>query len=83
MTSDELCSGEDCEAKSELRTGAEGSLAELDTQVIIARELAYCDEQAVLEANDLIHQLRKMLNALRRRLVGVSDKGRGTSCAEQ
>jgi four helix bundle protein len=47
---------------------AEGSLAELDTQLIIAVELDYCSAESVAELNDLISELRKMLNALRRRL---------------
>ena len=47
---------------------AEGSLAELDTQVI-ATELRYYGLREVQCAMDLILELRKMLNALRRRLA--------------
>ncbi len=52
---------------------AEGSLAELDTQLVIATELAYCNGTNISEITTLIVELRKMLNALRRRLV-ASDK---------
>jgi four helix bundle protein len=48
---------------------AEGSVAELDTQLIIAVELGYCTPTQVQEAFELISELRKMLNALRRKLL--------------
>ena len=48
---------------------AEGSVAELDTQLIIAVELGYCAKSEVGDASQLILELRKMLNALRRALV--------------
>lgn len=48
---------------------AEGSLAELETQLIIAIELGYCIQSKATSAFDLIEELHKMLNALRRRLV--------------
>ena len=48
---------------------AEGSLAELDTQLIIAVELGYRTDSEVHDALELISELRKMLNALRRKLV--------------
>lgn len=47
---------------------AEGSLAELDTQLTIAVELGYCAAPDVHDAFDRILELRKMLNALRRKL---------------
>src|SRR5262249_16555781 len=47
---------------------AEGSVAELDTQLIIAIELGYCPEPKTQVAFALILELRKMLNALRRKL---------------
>ena len=47
---------------------AEGSLAELDTQMIIATELGYCRTSDTQEVVELISELRKMLNGLRRRL---------------
>jgi four helix bundle protein len=48
---------------------AEGSVAELETQLIIAVELGYCNLAHVQEAFELILELRKMLNALRRKLL--------------
>jgi len=48
---------------------AEGSVAELDTQLILALELGYCTEEKAGEASGLLSSLRKMLNALRRTLV--------------
>ncbi len=49
-------------------SNAEGSVAELDTQLIIAVELGYCEQAEVGDAFELISELRKMLNALRRKL---------------
>jgi four helix bundle protein len=49
-------------------SNAEGSAAELDTQLIIAVELGYCGKSEVEDAFNLILELRRMLNALRRRL---------------
>ena len=48
---------------------AEGSVAELDTQVLIAVNLDYCPTTTVQDVFLLIQELRKMLNALRRKLV--------------
>lgn len=48
---------------------AEGSVAELDTQLILAIELGYCIKAEVDDVFELIEELRKMLNALRRKLV--------------
>ena len=47
---------------------AEGSVAELDTQLIIAIELGYCKSEHVRDAFALILELRRMLSALRIRL---------------
>jgi four helix bundle protein len=47
---------------------AEGSLAELDTQLILAVELNYCETKNAHHAFAQIYELRKMLNALRRKL---------------
>ncbi|MGH9927795.1 MAG: four helix bundle protein [Pyrinomonadaceae bacterium] len=49
---------------------AEGSVAELETQLTIAVDLSYCDEQTAKPLFDLLLELRKMLNALRRKLQG-------------
>jgi four helix bundle protein len=48
---------------------AEGSVAELDTQLILAIELGYCTESEVGDVFQLIVELQKMLNVLRRQLV--------------
>lgn len=48
---------------------AEGSLAELDTQLIISIELSYCTKEKTREIFLLMSELRKMLNALRRNLM--------------
>jgi four helix bundle protein len=47
----------------------EGSLAELDTQLILSLELQFCRDQAVAPAFELIDELRRMLNVLRRKLA--------------
>ena len=47
---------------------AEGSNAELNTQLIIAIDLGYCTTDEARAAFDLMAELRKMLNALRRKL---------------
>jgi four helix bundle protein len=44
---------------------AEGSLAELDTQITISVELDYCKEEDLKEIFQLVTEIRKMLNALR------------------
>ena len=51
---------------------AEGSVAEVDTQLIIAYELGYCDRSIVEPIAEMLEELRKMLNSLRRKL---SEKG--------
>jgi len=48
---------------------AEGSAAELETQLILSTELGYCTGGRVQETLDLIEEVRKMLWALRRRLA--------------
>lgn len=47
---------------------AEGSLAELDTQLTLTVELEYCSSEEALKAFELIQELKRMLNALRRTL---------------
>jgi four helix bundle protein len=44
---------------------AEGSVAELDTQLILSVELGYCSQAATTSAHALVLELRKMLSALR------------------
>jgi len=48
---------------------AEGSLAELDTQLILSTELKFCSESAAEPAFTLLDEIRRMLNALRRKLA--------------
>jgi four helix bundle protein len=45
---------------------AEGSVAELNTQLVIAIEPGYCAQSKANDSFGLIAELRKMLNALRR-----------------
>jgi four helix bundle protein len=47
---------------------AEGSLAELDTQLVLAVELGYCPQADNQSVFDSIVELRRMLNGLRRKL---------------
>ncbi len=48
---------------------AEGSLAELDTQLILAVELNFSDTAGAAAAFSLVEELRPMLNSLRRKLT--------------
>jgi four helix bundle protein len=47
---------------------AEGSIAEVDTQLIIAVELGFCSHAQAETCAGLVVEIRKMLNALRRSL---------------
>jgi four helix bundle protein len=47
---------------------AEGSVAELNTQLILAVELNFCSSESANPAFDLMEDLRRMLNGLRRKL---------------
>ena len=49
---------------------AEGSLAELDTQIRLSFELGFCRELAVKSIQELIIEEQKMLKSLRRSLKG-------------
>ena len=56
-------------------SNAEGSLAELDTQLLIAVELNYIERSNSLECSELMMEVRKMLNAFRRSLMArLADK---------
>jgi len=48
---------------------AEGSVAELDTQLILGCELRFSDHGSTSPAFALIEELRRMLNVLRRKLI--------------
>lgn len=50
-------------------SNAEGSLAELDTQLALSLELSFVKPSEVAEMRHAIEKVRKMLNALRRKLV--------------
>lgn len=47
---------------------AEGSVAELDTQLVLAYELGYCDRETAAPIAGILDELRRMLNSLRRKL---------------
>ncbi len=49
-------------------SNAEGSVAEVETQLIIAIELSFCSKAQADSCLDLVVEIRKMLNALRRTL---------------
>lgn len=50
---------------------AEGSVAELETQLIIATELGYCSGGDAVRASELAAELKRMLNGLRRKLIEI------------
>lgn len=50
---------------------AEGSVAELETQLRLAVDLGFTSEQETEKAFELVSDLRNMLNALRRTLMRV------------
>ena len=47
---------------------AEGSLAELSTQLLLSVQLGFCSKERTEEAIQLTRELRRMLNGLRRKL---------------
>jgi four helix bundle protein len=48
---------------------AEGSLAELDRQLLLAVELQFCRDSDAAPSFQLVEEQRRMLNALRRKLM--------------
>ena len=48
---------------------AEGSLAELETQLLIAVELDFCNKEEANQALAPIEELQRMLNSLRQKLA--------------
>ena len=50
---------------------AEGSVAELNTQLILATKLHFCSSQDAHRPSELTEDLRRMLNSLRRKLENV------------
>lgn len=55
-------------------SNAEGSVAEVETQLLIAVELSFCTKAQADTCSELLEEIRKMLNALRRKLT---EKNRG------
>src|SRR5437764_7849042 len=53
-------------------SNAEGSIAEIDTQLILSCELEFCSQQSAEPAFELVRELRKMVNVLRRTLLARS-----------
>ena len=51
---------------------AEGSVAELDTQLILSTGLGYCSQAEASDARGIVLELRKMLSALRIKLSKAS-----------
>jgi four helix bundle protein len=49
---------------------AEGSVAELNTQLLLSVELGFCTSDLIRESMELAQELRRMLIALRRKLQG-------------
>ncbi len=50
---------------------AEGSVAELNTQLILAIELGFCSSEPAAPATEWMEHLRRMLNGLRRKLSKI------------
>jgi four helix bundle protein len=50
-------------------SNAEGSVAELDTQLQLSMDLGFCNAAQATEAFELLSELKRMLNALRRTLA--------------
>ena len=48
---------------------AEGSLAEMDTQLTLAADLGYCGDSAAKETLALIGELQRMLTSLRQKVA--------------
>jgi four helix bundle protein len=55
----------------EFLSHASGSLAELETQVLLSVNLGYCQEGDVAGAAETIAELQRMLAAIRRKLSAV------------
>ena|SRR5271170_959723 len=48
---------------------AEGSAAELDTQLILSEEFKYCGPAEAAQLRGMLSEIRRMLNSLQRNLV--------------
>ena len=51
---------------------AEGSTAELETQLILSLELGFAGAESAKASFGLLDEIRRMLNGLRRKLSGTS-----------
>lgn len=49
-------------------SNAEGSVAELDTQLTLCEQFGFCEKGIALELHEKLDELRRMLNSLRRKL---------------
>lgn len=50
---------------------ATGSLAELETLLMLSVDLGFCKQEAVGEPLEGVHEIQKMVAAIRRKLGGV------------
>ncbi|MBV9241577.1 MAG: four helix bundle protein [Acidobacteria bacterium] len=55
-------------------SNSEGSVAELETQLILSIELEYCSRDSAQQNFELLDEIRRMLNALRRTLSSKGDR---------
>jgi len=60
---------------------SEGSVAELETQLILSARLSYCTEAAAAPSFSLLDEVRRMLNALRLALLRSRDSSTDGSSA--
>ena len=51
---------------------AYGSVAELETQLLIAKQLSFCNESQFQENNSLLSEVSKMLRAMIQKLESTS-----------
>jgi four helix bundle protein len=58
---------------------ARGSLAELETQLMVASELQFTEQEESRKMLEGINEIQRMLNALIRSLQGKADHARDTS----
>jgi len=50
---------------------ASGSLAELETQLLLSIDLGFCEKPASAHLTDEVNEIQKMIAAIRRKLGGV------------
>ena len=67
-----IAEGQSCHTSGEFVqfvSHAEGSLAELETQMLIAADLDFCSKEEANQALAQIEELQRMLNSLRQKLA--------------